>query len=713
MPRRRSGVNPPARQEPGPDPTAAEAESDVLESLRLYKTMFERGSLGQLIVDYTSLSISVANAAFCAMTGFSPDELIGQAVGVIFPVDQDPSANTIERLAASTTDGYFVERTLQRRDGSTFPVMSTVSAVRDASYDPVTLFVLFRDLTIQRAAEGAQRRSQALVDAAVAALPVVFSTFDRDLRLTFVASGATRTGGVDMAYLGKHISELSDNADTIGALEQALGGAETTSRTLIGGNTYLGLNAPMRDDTGAIVGVVSVSSDISAEVSAGAKRRRADESRLFAARHDSLTGLLDRAALVEHLNELAIGGHDTGGLLLLDLDDFNEINDSLGHDVGDAVLLEVARRVSNAFPGSVVAKYGGDEFAVLAPFVLDDPSASMAAQRIFALLDEDVTVDGRLLRVTGSLGVALEETSMRGSSSSTLVRNADSALSHAKSAGTGQYRLYDAAMRRDVSKRLAIQDGLRLGLSAREFRVAYQPIVSLSDRSVVGAEALLRWIHPERGSIPPAEFIPVAERSGLIVPIGRWIMDTACNDMRPLRSDHGIYVAVNVSVRQLVAGGFAEWVEAVLARSGMPASALTVEVTESALMDDISSTRVAFHRLRARGVRVSIDDFGTGYSSLSRLQDLPIDVIKLDRAFVADVDKRSGGRAMATAILQLSAAIGASIVAEGIETEVEAATLLDIGYTTGQGYLFARPMPIADLVALMNPDGSSALGRVA
>ena len=475
MSRRRSGVTAPARQEPGPDPTADEAESDALESLRLYKTIFERGSLGELIVDYTSLSISVANAAFCAMTGFSPDELIGQAVGVIFPVDQDPSANTIERLAESTTDGYFVERTLQRRDGSTFPVMSTVSAVRDASYVPITLLVLFRDLTIQRAAEGAQRRSQALVDAAVAALPVAFSTFDRDLRLTFVASGATRTAGVDMAYLGKHISELSDNADTIRALEQALGGAETTSRTLIGGNTYLGLNAPMRDDTGAIVGVVSVSSDISAEVSEEAKRRRADESRLFAARHDSLTGLLDRAALVEHLNELAIGGHNAGGLLLLDLDDFNVINDSLGHDVGDAVLLEVARRVSNAFPGSVVAKYGGDEFAVLAPFVLDGPSASMAAERIRALLEEDVTVDGRLLRVTGSLGVALEVTSMRGSSSSTLVRNADSALSHAKSAGTGQYRLYDAAMRHDVSKRLAIQDGLRLGLSAREFQVAYQP----------------------------------------------------------------------------------------------------------------------------------------------------------------------------------------------------------------------------------------------
>jgi diguanylate cyclase (GGDEF)-like protein/PAS domain S-box-containing protein len=675
--------------------------------------MFERGSLGQLIVEYASLRISVVNAAFCLMSGFSSDELVGQGVGMIFPIDQDPSENTVARLADSTTDGYFVERTLQRRDGSTFPVMSTVSAVRDEAGVPVTLFVLLRDLTSQRQVEGNQRRGQALIDAAVAALPVAFSTFDRDLRLTFVASGANPSGASDTAFIGRHISELSDNPETIRSLERALGGSESTSRTLIGGNTYLGLNAPMRDESGAIVGVISVSSDISAEVASEAQRRRADESRLFSARHDPLTGLLGRAALVEHLNDLAIAGHSAGGLLLLDLDDFNVINDSLGHDVGDAVLREVARRVSRSFPGSVVAKYGGDEFAVLAPFVVDSASASMAAQRIRTVLDADVSVDGRALRVTASLGIALEETSMRGSSSSTLVRDADSALSNAKSVGTGQYRLYDAAMRRDVRNRLAIQDGLRLALSARELHVAYQPIVSLSDRSCVGAEALLRWMHPERGSISPAEFIPIAERSGLIVPIGRWIMDTACKDMRPLRREHGIYVAVNVSVRQLVAGRFAEWVEEVLERSGMPAGALTVEVTESALMDDISSIRVAFHRLRARGVRVSIDDFGTGYSSLSRLQDLPIDVIKLDRAFVTDVDKRAEGRAMATAILQLSTAIGASIIAEGVETEAEAATLSDIGYTTAQGFLFARPMPIADLVARLEPRATGPLGRVA
>ena len=713
MPSRNEGPSATAHQPAGHDSATVESESDVLEQLHMYQTMFELGSLGQLIVDYRSFRIRFVNAAFCTMSGFSAGELIGSQIGMLFPAGQDPSGNTVERLADTAIAGYFTERNLQRRDGTTIPVMSTVSLIRDANCVPMTLFVYLRDLTSEHAVEGAQRRSQALIDAAIAALPVSFSMFDSDLRLSFIATGTTPTGSQNPDYIGRHISELTDNQETVVAMEQALGGAESTSRTEINGSSYLSLNAPMRDEAGVITGVISVSSDISAEVHAEDERRQADELRLFAARHDTLTGLLGRAALVEHLNDLAVSGHSTGALLLLDLDDFNLINDSLGHDVGDSVLCEIGKRISKAFPGSVVAKYGGDEFAVVASLVVDGASASLAAQRIRALLEEDVNVDGRLLRVTASLGIALEETYTRGSTSSTLIRNADSALSHAKGAGTGQYRLYDAKMRREVRKRLGIQDGLREALGAQELRVAYQPIVSLADRNIVGAEALLRWDHPERGSISPVEFIPIAERSGLIVPVGRWVMDTACDDVRPLWRDHGLYVAVNVSARQLVGGGFADWVEEALARAQMPAAALTIEVTEGALMDDMSSIQTAFHRLRARGVRVSIDDFGTGYSSLARLQDLPIDVIKLDRAFVTDVDRRTDGRAMATAILQLSVAIGASIIAEGVETEAEATTLLDIGYTTAQGYLFGRAMPIEALTARLGPAASGQTDSVA
>jgi EAL domain-containing protein (putative c-di-GMP-specific phosphodiesterase class I) len=268
--------------------------------------------------------------------------------------------------------------------------------------------------------------------------------------------------------------------------------------------------------------------------------------------------------------------------------------------------------------------------------------------------------------------------------------------------------LYADEMRRQVQDRLGLQDGLRVALGAGQLRLEYQPIVSLVDRCTVGAEALLRWIHPDRGPVSPVDFIPIAEQSGLIVPIGQWVMNTACEAALSMQRDHGVSISVNVSVRQLVGVGFAAWVEEVLARTGLPAGALTIEVTESALMDNIGLIRTAFDRVRSRGVRVAIDDFGTGYSSLARLQHLPVDVIKLDRAFVAGIDVRAEARGMAAAILQLGHAIGASVVAEGVETKGEAAILMDLGYTTAQGFLFARAMSMEDLTARLSSEARGA-----
>jgi diguanylate cyclase (GGDEF)-like protein/PAS domain S-box-containing protein len=651
--------------------------------------MFERGALPQLVVALPSFRIDAVNRSCCTMIGVSADELVGHHVSQIFPVEQNPSPDLLERLADGTIDGYSATRFLQRGDGSFLPIQSTVSVVRDDDGQPIQLLVVAQDLTQQRMAEGTQRRSQALIDAAVAALPVTFTTLDSNLRFTAIAGGLDRHGNRREDFLGRHVSEFTDDPEAVLALRNALAGIESTTRTLVNGRTYLTVNAPMRDDEERIVGVTSVSTDITVEVAA-------DELRLFAARHDPLTGLPGRSTLVEHINKLACSGQGAGALLLLDLDDFNLINDSLGHEVGDAVLLEVAGRVSDAFPGLMVARYGGDEFAVVAPFAVARAEAVEAAERVHAVLDSSLEVGGHALRITASVGVAIEQA--RGSSS-TLIRNADSALSHAKNAGTGQHRLYDAEMRREVQDRLAIQAGLRVALGGGQLRLVYQPIVRLSDRRILGSEALLRWTHPERGDVSPAEFIPIAEQSGLIVPIGQWVMNTACEDALTLQREHGVYISVNVSARQLIGGGFTEWVDRVLERTGLSPRALTIEVTESALLDNISPIRVAFDRLRCRGVRVAIDDFGTGYSSLARLQHLPVDVIKLDRAFVAGVDVRAEARSMATVILQLSDAIGAAIVAEGVETEAEAATLLDLGYTAAQGYLFARPMSIEDLTA--------------
>jgi diguanylate cyclase (GGDEF)-like protein/PAS domain S-box-containing protein len=666
------------------------------EGLRMYRSMFERGSLGQLIVDFSDFHIRVVNQALCLMTGYSVDELVGAPVAKIFPADRNPTLDAVARLAQGSVDGYSAERALQHKNGTIFPILSTVSAVRDESGNTIQALVLMQDLTQQHEVKQAGLRSHALIDAAVMTLPVVFTTFDTTGRATFVAGGRELEGISVDDYIGKRISEITPDARASLAIDGALMGTESTSRVVVEGNTYLTLYAPMRDDLGAIVGAISVSTDITAEVSAEAERWQAEESTLFAVRHDALTGLLGRSGLLEHLTDLVSTGHSSGALILLDLDDFNLINDSLGHDVGDAVLLEVAARMSKAFPGLVIAKPGGDEFAVVAPSILDRAQAAVAARRISAMFEADVEVHGHALRVTASLGIAVHK-GRRGVSALTLIRNAASALSHAKGAGSGQYRLYDAVMRRRVRQQLEIQDGLRRAMRGDELHLVYQPIVNLRDRRITGAEALLRWTHPTHGPIPPIDFIPLAEKSGLIVPIGQWVMDTASSNIVTLQRTFGTYIAVNVSVRQLIGGGFAEWVEDVLTRTGLRPGSLTIEVTESALMGDIGPIRSAFHRLRSQGVKVSIDDFGTGYSSLARLQRLPVDVIKLDRAFVTNVDTRREAQAMAGAILQVSAAIGASIVAEGVETESEAAALLDLGYTAGQGYLFGRPMHIAEL----------------
>jgi EAL domain-containing protein (putative c-di-GMP-specific phosphodiesterase class I) len=314
-------------------------------------------------------------------------------------------------------------------------------------------------------------------------------------------------------------------------------------------------------------------------------------------------------------------------------------------------------------------------------------------------------VIGHDLQLTAGVGVALKPTH---SSSSTLLVDADTALSSAKAHGIAQSRLYDYEMRRAAEERLSIQSGLRTALRTGGLRLAYQPIVHLADRLVVGAEALLRWDHAVRGAIPPDVFIPIAEQCGLIHPIGGWVMDRACDDFSALHRDGGLYIAVNVSVRQLTGRSFAGWIDQVLDAKNLSPAGLTIEVTEGALMEDDGSIGRAFAQLRSRGVRIAIDDFGTGYSSLARLQRLPVDIVKLDRAFVTALDSRPEARVMAAAILHLSTAIGAEIIAEGVETEAEAAILLDLGYTTAQGFLFARPMPLAQFRV---HSGSPVLGR--
>jgi diguanylate cyclase (GGDEF)-like protein/PAS domain S-box-containing protein len=664
------------------------------EAKHLYEMIFERSAVGQLVIDVPSFRIDVVNKAFCAMVGFGVDDLVGQDIAALFPFGQSPSNDILERLSDPASEGYVAQRFLQRRDGTILPALVTTAVVRDKDGQAFRLLVSLQDQTQRRASDNLEWRSQALIDGAIAALPMTFTAFDTNLRFTYVAGGLSQRGTVPVEFIGRHVREFTTHRPTIAALRNALLGYESTTRTVVNGETYLSLHGPIRDDASKVIGVISVSTNVTAEESADAARRQAEELRLFIAQHDPLTGLPGRSALIEHLNALAFTEQGPGSLLLVDIDDFKLINEGMGLRAGDAVILEVASRLSKAFPKAMVSRNGGDEFAVVLPGDSVPADATAAADVIRTVLGADMDVDGRLLRVTAGVGVAIRQ--MVGASS-TLIGNADWALSRAKDAGIDQCRVYDRAMRIEAENRLVIQAGLRVALAGGELSVAYQPIVDLGRRLTVGSEALLRWTHPVRGAVAPVDFIPIAEQSGLIIQIGQWVMTTACADARPLQLEHGIQLSVNISVRQLAGGTFSEWLEQVLEQTTLPPAALTVEVTETALMEDIPHIRETFERLRSAGVKVALDDFGTGYSSLARLSRIPVDVIKLDRAFVTDIDTRVEARHMASAILGLSTAIGATMIAEGIESEAEAATLRDIGCVLGQGFLYARPMSIADL----------------
>ncbi|MDF1504751.1 EAL domain-containing protein [Roseisolibacter sp. H3M3-2] len=477
-----------------------------------------------------------------------------------------------------------------------------------------------------------------------------------------------------------------------------------------GGTVWATLTVRRLDADGAGATLVGMAQDVTA--------RRELETRLsHQAFHDPLTGLANRTRLRDRLERALVQGERDPravALIYVDLDDFKKVNDSLGHAAGDQLLRAVAERLLNATRGSdTVARLGGDEFAVLLENVRNDADAVIVAERVANAMRAAFVLDGREVFVGGSVGIAraASETTPEPVSPDELLRNADVAMYHAKRGGKGHHVLYAASMNADAMGRLELESDLRHAQERGELALHYQPIVDLADGRVLGVEALVRWHHPARGLLLPAAFVPLAEETGLIVPLGRWVLGEACRQGAEWgrRAAAPLSMSVNVSARQLRDPALVDDVRAALADSGLPPERLLLELTEGVFIAGDDATLDALRALKGLGVRLGIDDFGTGYASLRYLQQFPVDVLKIDRTFIealrdapaAGGDEEGEELAVARAIVSLGESLSLHTIAEGVEVPPQWEQLRRLGCTVGQGHLFGRAVPPDELAPML------------
>lgn len=512
-----------------------------------------------------------------------------------------------------------------------------------------------------------------------------------------VMSTDPRATVIDPAHHdARFFSEMSESLQARGRWEGEVFARRRSGETF---SALLSMTT-VRDAEGHPSHFVSMYSDITA--------RKAAEARIeFMAHHDALTGLPNRIRLRERFAQAVGRTHQEKSrvaLLFLDLDRFKTINDSLGHSAGDELLRGISERLSRCVRAQdTVCRQGGDEFIILLGDIDERKEVEELAQRVLDGAADPFTWEGRVLPTSCSIGIAMYPDD--GSDFDTLMKRADIAMYQSKASGRNAFHFYSRASNSiNMLDNLDLENRLRGALERRELTLAYQPIVELATRRVVGAEALLRWTCPERGPISPARFIPLAEESGLIVPIGQWVLEEACREARGWQREGKvpIKVAVNISGIQFMRTDLARSVGAVLARFGLPASALELEITESILITHVERTLETIREIHAMGVSLAIDDFGTGFSNLAYLKRFHVDTLKVDQSFVRDVLRDSEGASIVRAVIELARSLSLHAVAEGVERQDQADHLQAAGCRFAQGYLFARPMPAAEFRSFLN-----------
>ncbi len=651
------------------------------------------------------------NDRFCVCIGIGRAALADATLaGITEAKYHEENAVALARLRQGEIQSHNVERRIRRPDGTALWVDFTLSLVRSRSGKPQFIVLAMRDVSERRRADERQRQAAAVFNntqegvVVTDAVGTILNVNPAVCAITGYDEAELRGGNMRMLQSGRHdagfYEELWHTVATAGFWQ-----GEIWNRRK-GGEIYPELLtiSTVRNEAGEIVNYVGTFSDIT-----GIKRSQDELHKL--AHHDPLTGLPNRLLLLsrlDHAIERSRRHGEIGAVLFLDLDRFKNVNDSLGHPAGDELLVHVAQRLRARLRDSdTLARLGGDEFVVVLEGIDSPEHAASVAQTLIERLAESFELaGGHVVYIGTSIGISLFPADA--SVASKLIQHADAALYEAKEHGKGTYRFYRSALTEAANARLAMEAKLRRGLEREEMVVYYQPLVAIGDRRLIGAEALLRWQDPDAGLVPPDRFIPLAEETGLIVPLGDWVLRAACRQLKAWR-DAGIaidVIAVNLSPRQFLLPDIAERVGAVLLETGLPPSCLEVEITEGALMERPETTLEKLTALKALGIRLAIDDFGTGYSSLAYLKQFPIDKLKVDKSFVTDIPNDPADIAITTAIIGLAKHLDLEVLAEGVETPEQFAFLDQKGCDTVQGFLFSRPLPAEELFRNLGRDGA-------
>ncbi|HLN24021.1 MAG TPA: PAS domain S-box protein, partial [Patescibacteria group bacterium] len=681
-----------------------ERTRDLQRLSRQNDQILNSASEGIMGLDVAGL-ITFVNPSAAEMSGWRVEELIGRrAEDVLLHVPAAGEGGAYCQ-ARQLSDGAreTTELTLWRRDGTNFPVEFALAPIEEAGL-PVGAVVVFRDITDRKRTEEKLRLASAVFETTAEAIIVM----DPSFRVTTVNPAFTAITGYEAReVIGRPPPFLRsappdrDLHDEIWSSVRGVGrwdyeqwsnrksGEEYAERLSVTATT---------DDAGRIGQYVVVFSDIT--------QRKLDEERIsYQANYDSLTELPNRALFMDRLAQALSGAERSAqrvGLMFLDLDGFKLVNDTLGHDIGDDLLQEAAVRLKDCVrTGDTVARLGGDEFTIIMPNLGDMRNAPIIAQRMIDALEKPFLLKTHEAFVSASIGIAAYPEDATDANS--LLKNADAAMYRAKEQGKANYQFFTADLNAQVSERLLIKNGLSKALERGEFMLYYQPKCELATGRLTGVEALLRWRSKDMGMVSPVKFIPVMEETGLIGQVGEWALEVACNQHRLWR-DAGyphMRVAVNLSVRQLRAPDLPQTVEDILCRTGIDASGLELEITESMIMKDTENAVAVLRRLSDMGIHLAMDDFGTGYSSLSYLKLFPLHTIKIDRSFINDIATDPDDLEIIRTIISMGHSLRRRIVAEGVETEEQRVLLRKLRCDEMQGYLLSPPVPAAQIDAML------------